>query len=68
MNPFGHMDLRVSDLEAAFGFYDALLPALGFTKTYHGEEWKVWATTDPLPSTAYGGNRLEVYVRPDTSG
>jgi catechol 2,3-dioxygenase-like lactoylglutathione lyase family enzyme len=55
MNPFGHIDLRVSDLRAALPFYDALLPALGFTARYHGEEWKVWATTDPLPSTAYFG-------------
>ncbi len=55
MNPFGHIDLRVSDLDAAFGFYDALLPVLGFTETHDGEAWKVWATTDPLPSTAYFG-------------
>jgi catechol 2,3-dioxygenase-like lactoylglutathione lyase family enzyme len=53
MNPFGHIDLRVSDLAAVFDFYAALLPALGFTETYHGEEWKAWATTDPLPGTAY---------------
>jgi catechol 2,3-dioxygenase-like lactoylglutathione lyase family enzyme len=53
VNPFGHIDLRVSDLEEASGFYDALLPALGFTETYHGDSWKVWATTDPLPSSAY---------------
>jgi catechol 2,3-dioxygenase-like lactoylglutathione lyase family enzyme len=53
VNPFGHVDLRVSDLDAAFPFYDALLPALGFTSRYHGDEWKVWATAEPLPSTAY---------------
>jgi catechol 2,3-dioxygenase-like lactoylglutathione lyase family enzyme len=53
VNPFGHVDLRVSDLDAALRFYDALLPALGLTERYHGDEWKVWATTDPLPSTAY---------------
>lgn len=53
MNPFGHVDLRVADLGAALAFYDALLPALGFTERHHGEEWKVWATTDPLPGTAY---------------
>ena len=53
MNPFGHIDLRVSDINAALGFYDALLPALGFTVRFHGEDWKVWATTDQLPSTAY---------------
>jgi catechol 2,3-dioxygenase-like lactoylglutathione lyase family enzyme len=55
MNPFGHIDLRVSKLETALPFYEALLPALGFTERYHGEQWKVWATTEPLPSTAYFG-------------
>ena len=55
MNPFGHIDLRVGDLAAAEAFYDALLPALGFTERYHGGEWKVWATTDELPWTAYFG-------------
>lgn len=56
MNPFGHIDLRVADLDAAFPFYDALLPALGFTETYHGSDWKVWACPEPpLPATAYFG-------------
>lgn len=55
VNPFGHVDLRVSELDAAFPFYDALLPALGFTERYPGERWKVWARTEPLPSTAYFG-------------
>jgi catechol 2,3-dioxygenase-like lactoylglutathione lyase family enzyme len=55
MTPFGHMDLRVADLAAAFAFYEELLPALGFTERYHGEAWKVWATTEPLPATEYFG-------------
>jgi len=55
VNPFGHIDLRVADLAAAQPFYDALLPALGFTERYHGETWKVWARPDPLPATAYFG-------------
>jgi catechol 2,3-dioxygenase-like lactoylglutathione lyase family enzyme len=50
---FGHIDLRVRDVVAAVEFYDALLPALGFTERYHGDTWKVWATTEPLPSTGY---------------
>ncbi|MFL5928778.1 MAG: VOC family protein [Gaiellaceae bacterium] len=73
MSQFGHVDLRVSDLAAALGFYDQLLPALGFTERYHGEEWKVWATTEPLPSTGYfavteerghvpNGNRIAFWV------
>jgi catechol 2,3-dioxygenase-like lactoylglutathione lyase family enzyme len=55
VSSFGHVDLRVADLAAAQPFYDALLPALGFTERYHGEAWKVWATTEPLPGTAYFG-------------
>jgi len=53
VNPFGHIDLRVRELAVAERFYDALLPALGFSERYHGELWKVWATTEELPSTAY---------------
>jgi catechol 2,3-dioxygenase-like lactoylglutathione lyase family enzyme len=53
VNPFGHMDVRVRDLAAAEAFYESLLPALGFTERYHGELWKVWATPDPLPGSAY---------------
>ena len=34
-------------------FYDALLPELGFTERYHGDVWKVWATAEPPPATAY---------------
>jgi catechol 2,3-dioxygenase-like lactoylglutathione lyase family enzyme len=53
---FGHIDLRVPDLDAAFPFYDALLPALGFTVTFHGGDWRVWAMPDPpLPATQYIG-------------
>jgi catechol 2,3-dioxygenase-like lactoylglutathione lyase family enzyme len=50
---FGHVDLRVSDISVALSFYEELMPAVGFSERYHGENWKVWATTEPLPSTAY---------------
>ncbi len=54
MSGLGHIDLRVSDLEAALPFYDALLGALGFTDRFHGDEWKVWARAEPaLPATQY---------------
>ena len=53
MSRFGHIDLRVREIGAAVAFYDALLPGLGFTERYHGDAWKVWATTEPLPSTGY---------------
>jgi len=55
MSPLGHIDLRVPDLAVAEAFYEALLPALGFTERYPGERWTVWATTDALPWTAYFG-------------
>jgi catechol 2,3-dioxygenase-like lactoylglutathione lyase family enzyme len=55
VNPFGHMDVRVRDLTVAEPFYEGLLPALGFSERHHSERWKVWATTDPLPGTAYFG-------------
>ena len=55
MNPLGHIDLRVSELAPAFAFYEQLLPSLGFTERYHGDEWKVWATPDPPPAAAYFG-------------
>src|SRR6266436_3556035 len=55
VNRFGHIDLRVSDIGEAVGFYEALLPALGFTRRFDGETWRVWAAEDPLPATAYFG-------------
>jgi len=49
-NPFGHIDLRVSDMDEAMRFYAALLPALGFTRTFHDEQWKVFRAEGALPS------------------
>jgi catechol 2,3-dioxygenase-like lactoylglutathione lyase family enzyme len=56
MSGFGHIDLRVADADAALPFYEVLLPALGYTLRFHGEEWKVWARADAaLPATQYFG-------------
>lgn len=53
---FGHIDLRVADAGAALPFYEALMPALGYTLRFHGDEWKVWARDDArLPATQYFG-------------
>jgi catechol 2,3-dioxygenase-like lactoylglutathione lyase family enzyme len=52
-NPFGHIDLRVASMADALPFYEALLPALGFTQRYDSPEWKVFATIEPPPSSAY---------------
>jgi catechol 2,3-dioxygenase-like lactoylglutathione lyase family enzyme len=52
-NPFGHVDLRVSSIGEALPFYEELLPALGFTRRYHGPDWKVFGTEDAFPAAAY---------------
>jgi predicted enzyme related to lactoylglutathione lyase len=54
-NPFGHIDLRVASMARALPFYEALLPALGFTQRYDGGEWRVFATEAPPPGAAYIG-------------
>jgi predicted enzyme related to lactoylglutathione lyase len=54
-NPFGHIDLRVPSIARALPFYEALLPALGFTRRYDGGDWRVFATELPPPAAAYFG-------------
>jgi hypothetical protein len=51
VNPFGHIDLRVANLEAALTFYDALVPALGFTERPPPSPATLWVTR-PLASSA----------------
>ncbi|CAH2717614.1 hypothetical protein BACCIP111895_04830 [Neobacillus rhizosphaerae] len=53
MNPFSHIDLRVTNLERALPFYEKFLPELGFTQTFHSKNWNVFATEGNLPSVAY---------------
>jgi catechol 2,3-dioxygenase-like lactoylglutathione lyase family enzyme len=37
MYPFGHIDLRVRDIESAYSFYSRILPELGFKNEWRGE-------------------------------
>lgn len=53
MNPFSHIDLRVTNLEKALPFYERVLPELGFTQTFHSRDWKVFAAEGKLPSVVY---------------
>jgi predicted enzyme related to lactoylglutathione lyase len=53
MNPFGHFDLRVKSFEESLPFYEKLLPALGFTRTFHSSLWRVFAAEGELPAAAY---------------
>ncbi|RIX46529.1 hypothetical protein D3P08_25910 [Paenibacillus nanensis] len=53
MNRFSHIDLRVNDMATVLPFYEKLLPELGFTRTFHSANWKVFAADGELPSAAY---------------
>jgi len=53
MNKFSHIDLRVHSWEQARPFYEPLLRELGFTRTFHSEQWKVFAAEGELPSVPY---------------
>ena len=52
-NPLSHIDLFVPSFEKVMPFYEAFLPALGFTRTFHTPAWKVFAAEGELPSAAY---------------
>jgi predicted enzyme related to lactoylglutathione lyase len=52
-NPFGHIDLRVTDMARALPFYDQLLPRLGFHRDPRFEEWKVYLGEGAHPSQPY---------------
>jgi catechol 2,3-dioxygenase-like lactoylglutathione lyase family enzyme len=67
MNPFGHIDQRVRSMEEALPFYEALLPALGFTRPYHGEAWKVFAAEGMPPGTPYFAFTEDPDHRPSAS-
>lgn len=43
---YDHIDLRVPDLAAATPFYEALLPALGFTRRVDVEGWLQFEAAD----------------------
>ena len=53
-NPFQHVDLRVSDMEATFPFYAMLLPALGFTRA-GGNTFRVFSAEGDPPSQPWFG-------------
>ena len=53
VNRFGHIDLRVNDMEAACAFYKAVMPALGFELEFPGETWRVFASRGRLPAASF---------------
>jgi predicted enzyme related to lactoylglutathione lyase len=53
VNPFGHVDVRVADMDAALPFYEEFLPVVGFTTRTHGPEWKCFDAPSELPREVY---------------
>jgi len=53
VNKYSHIDLRVDAREKVRAFDEHLLPALGFTRTFHSERWKVFAAEGDLPDVPY---------------
>jgi predicted lactoylglutathione lyase len=67
INRFNHVDLRVSNMDQATRFYEVLLPELGFTRTRHDSEWKVFSMVGEFPSVAYFAFTQEPGHRPSAT-
>jgi len=65
MNKFSHIDLRVTNLDSVLPFYEKLLPELGFTRTFHSANWKVFAADGELPSAPYFAITEDVDHKPN---
>lgn len=55
MYPFGHIDLRVRDLDAVYPFYARILPELGFRKEWRGEGAFSFLAEGKLPKLSWFG-------------
>ncbi|MDL5048688.1 VOC family protein [Oscillatoria amoena NRMC-F 0135] len=55
MFPFGHIDLRVRDVDAVYPFYSALLPELGFPHEWRGARAFSFQTEGRLPRISWFG-------------
>lgn len=55
MYPFGHIDLRVRNIEAAYLFYSKLLPELGFRNEWRGEGTFSFQTKGEFPKRSWFG-------------
>lgn len=55
MYPFGHIDLRVRDLESAYLFYSKMLPELGFKNEWRGENSFSFLAEGKFPKLTWFG-------------
>jgi predicted enzyme related to lactoylglutathione lyase len=59
---FDHIDLRVAKLADVTGFYEALLPALGFSRRVAVEGWFQFETTDHGVTEFFGITESAAHV------
>lgn len=55
MFPYGHIDLRVRDVEAVYAFYVRILPELGFRHEWRGKDSFSFQTEGKLPRLSWFG-------------
>lgn len=55
MYPFGHIDLRVRDIQSAYSFYSRLLPELGFKNEWRGERAFSFQADGKFPKLTWFG-------------
>jgi predicted lactoylglutathione lyase len=55
MYPFGHIDLRVRDIEAAYPFYARILPELGFRNEWRGDGAFSFQSEGEFPKRSWFG-------------
>jgi predicted enzyme related to lactoylglutathione lyase len=67
VNRFGHVDIRVTAMTVALPFYAALMPALGFVRTLHSPEWKVFAAEGAPPRAPFVGITEDPGHRPNAN-
>jgi predicted enzyme related to lactoylglutathione lyase len=59
---FDHIDLRVPRLADVVAFYEALLPALGFTRRIEVEGWLQFEAADDAVSEFFGVTESPTHV------
>jgi predicted lactoylglutathione lyase len=66
-NRFQHIDLRVSDMQIAYPFYAAVLPALGFPTEDSGERFRCFVGPGEAPFKPWFGFTEDRDHRPNTN-
>lgn len=66
-NPYQHIDLRVNDLERAWGFYSRILPAIGFETGNRGKTFSGYDGEGTFPDQPWFGFTEDKNHRPNAN-